>query len=228
MISGKNSIKINRIRNTILVMFCLLALSVIAIPLNVQPAGKYENGITPLGHYITQFVRFGGQANLLAVKVDNHPDYKEEDTGTPFLRNSKDFNPNFGGLNRDARLIVSGKIYQTLPLYNNLKTSGVYVYQENIDLRSKSAEVKVEAEVVNETGNYASITLLAFVMDNDSVVLAKLDGNTSDLIAGQTEIFTASRKGLKSAGLKIESNAVEVADGLIPAMPRTMPGLKIN
>jgi hypothetical protein len=65
-------------------------------------------------------------------------------------------------------------------------------------------------------------------MDNDSVVLAKLDGNTSDLIAGQTEIFTASRKGLKSAGLKIESNAVEVADGLIPAMPRTMPGLKIN
>jgi beta-galactosidase len=123
---------------------------------------------------------------------------------------------------------VTAKIYQTLPLYNNLKTSGVYVYPENIDLRSKSAEVKVEAEVVNETGNYASITLLAFVMDNDSVVLAKLDGNTSDLIAGQTEIFTASRKGLKSAGLKIESNAVEVADGLIPAMPRTMPGLKIN
>jgi len=32
---------------------------------------KYENGITPLGLYITQFVRFGGQDNLLAVKVDN-------------------------------------------------------------------------------------------------------------------------------------------------------------
>jgi beta-galactosidase len=34
----------------------------------------------------------------------------------------KDFNPNFGGLNRDAKLIVAGNIYQTLPLYENLKT----------------------------------------------------------------------------------------------------------
>jgi beta-galactosidase len=160
--------------------------------LNGQPVGKYENGITPLGLDITQFVRFGGQDNLLAVKVDNSPDYKEEDTGTPFLWNSKDFNPNFGGLNRDARLIMTGKIYQTLPLYNNLKTSGVYVYPENIDLKSKSAEVKVEAEVVNETGDYASITLSAVVVDADGIVRAKLDGNTSDLVAGQTEIFTAS------------------------------------
>jgi len=160
--------------------------------LNGQPIGKYENGITPLGLDITQFVRFGGQDNLLAVKVDNSPDYKEEETGTPFLWNSKDFNPNFGGLNRDARLIMTGKIYQTLPLYNNLKTSGVYVYPENIDLKSKSAEVKVEAEVVNETGDYASITLSAVVVDADGVVRAKFDGNTSDLIAGQTEIFTAS------------------------------------
>jgi beta-galactosidase len=160
--------------------------------LNGQPVGKYENGITPLGLDITQFVRFGGQDNLLAVQVNNDPGYKEEDTGTPFLWNSKDFNPNFGGLNRDARLIVTGKIYQTLPLYNNLKTSGVYVYPENIDLEKKSADVKVEAEVVNETGDYASITLSAAVVDADGVVRAILDGNTSDLIAGQTETFTAS------------------------------------
>jgi beta-galactosidase len=159
--------------------------------LNGQPVGKYENGITPLGLDITQFVRFGGQDNLLAVKVDNSPDYKEEETGIPFLWNSKDFNPNFGGLNRDARLIMTGKIYQTLPLYNNLKTSGVYVYPENIDLKSKSAEVKVEAEVVNETGNYASINLSAVVVDVDGIVRAKLDGNTSDLVPGQSEIFTA-------------------------------------
>jgi beta-galactosidase len=160
--------------------------------LNGQPVGKYENGITPLGLDITQFVRFGGQDNLLAVQVNNDPGYKEEATGTPFLWNSKDFNPNFGGLNRDARLIMTSKIYQTLPLYNNLKTSGVYVYPENIDLKSKSAEVKVEAEVVNETGDYASITLSAVVVDADGIVRAKLEGNTSDLVAGQSEIFKAS------------------------------------
>jgi beta-galactosidase len=160
--------------------------------LNGQPVGKYENGITPVGLDITQFVRFSGQDNILAVKVDNSTNYKEEATGTPFLWNSKDFNPNFGGLNRDARLILTGKIYQTLPLYENLKTTGVYVYPEVIDLKNKTAEVKVEAEVLNETGDYASITLSAVVVDANGIIRAKLDGNTSDLIAGQVEILTAS------------------------------------
>jgi beta-galactosidase len=160
--------------------------------LNGQPIGKYENGITAVGLDITRFVKSAGQDNLLAVKVDNSPDYKEEATGTPFQWNAKDFNPNFGGLNRDARLVVTGKIYQTLPLYENLQSTGIYVYPEAIDLKKKTADLKVEAEVVNETGDYASITLSAVVVDGDGVVRAQLDGNSSDLVAGQTEIFTAS------------------------------------
>ena len=160
--------------------------------LNGQPIGKYENGITAVGFDITPFVKYGGKDNVIAVKVDNSPDYKEEATETPFQWNSKDFNPNFGGLNRNASLIVTGKIYQTLPLYNNLKTTGVYVYPESIDLDKKTADIKVEAEVVNETGDYASITLSAIVVDADGNVKAKLEGNTSDLVAGQSEIFTAS------------------------------------
>ena len=160
--------------------------------LNGQPIGKYENGITAVGLDITRFVKFGGQDNVLAVKVDNSPDYKEEATGTPFEWNAKDFNPNFGGLNRDARLIVTGRIYQTLPLYENLQTTGIYVYPQAIDLQKKTADVKVEAEIVNETDDYASITLSAVVVDADGIVRAQLDGNTSDLVAGQVEIFTAS------------------------------------
>ena len=160
--------------------------------LNEQPIGLYENGVTPVGLDITKFVKYGGQDNLLAVQVDNSPGYKEEATGTPFQWNSKDFNPNFGGLNRDATLIVTGQIYQTLPLYENLRSTGVYVYPEAIDLKKKTADLKVEAEVANETGDYASIALSAVVVDADGVVRAQLDGNTSDLVAGQTEIFTAS------------------------------------
>ena len=159
--------------------------------LNGQPVGKYENGVTAVGLDITKFAKFGGADNLLAVKVDNSPNYKEEATGTAFEWNAKDFNPNFGGLNRDATLIVTGRIHQTLPLYENLKTTGVYVYPAAIDLKKKSADLKVEAEVMNETGDYASITLSAVVVDRDGVVRAKLDGNTSDLVAGQTEVFTA-------------------------------------
>jgi len=160
--------------------------------LNGQPVGKYENGITPLGLDITKFAKFGGQDNVLAVKVDNSPAYKEEGTDTPFQWNAKDFNPNFGGLNRDAKLIVAGKIYQTLPLYENLRTTGIYVYPEAIDLKNKTADIKVDAEVLNETGDYASITLSAVVVDADGIVRAQLDGNTSDLVAGQSEVFSAS------------------------------------
>ncbi|HVS50724.1 MAG TPA: DUF4982 domain-containing protein [Opitutaceae bacterium] len=159
--------------------------------INGQAAGKYENGVTPVGIDITKFVKFGGQDNVVAVKVDNSPNYKEEATGTPFEWNAKDFNPNFGGLNRDAKLIVTGKVYQTLPLYENLKTTGIYIYPEAIDLQKKTADIKVEAEVVNDTGDYASIAFSAVVVDANGVVRAKLDGNTSDLVGGQAETFTA-------------------------------------
>jgi beta-galactosidase len=160
--------------------------------INGQAVGKYENGVTAVGIDITKFAKFGDQDNVLAVKVDNSPNYKEEATVTPFEWNAKDFNPNFGGLNRDATLIVAGKIYQTLPLYENLKTTGIYIYPETIDLKKKTADVKVEAEVANETSDYASITLSAVVVDAGGIVRAKLDGNTSDLVGGQSEIFTAS------------------------------------
>jgi beta-galactosidase len=160
--------------------------------LNGQLVGKYENGITAVGLDITKFTRLGGADNVLAVKVDNSPNYREEATGTLFLWNSKDFNPNFGGLNRDAQLIVTGKIHQTLPLYENLKTTGIYIYPEAIDLKKKTADVKIEAEVANETDDYASITLSAVVVDANGVVQAQWEGNTSDLTAGQTEVFTVS------------------------------------
>ena len=50
----------------------------------------------------------------------------------------------------------------------------------------------MESEVTNESGDYASISLSAIVVDADGVVRARLSGNTSDLVDGQTETFTAS------------------------------------
>ncbi len=160
--------------------------------LNGQPVGKYENGVSAVGFDLSKFAKFGDAENVLAVKVDNSPNYREEASGTGFEWNAKDFNPNFGGLNRDATLIVAGKVYQTLPLFENLKTTGIYVYPEAIDLGKQTADLKVEAQVVNETDDYASITLNAVVVDADGVVCATLEGNTSDLVAGQSEVFNAT------------------------------------
>jgi beta-galactosidase len=49
--------------------------------INGQPIGLYENGITPVGLDVTKFIKYGNQDNVLAVKVDNSPGYKEEATG---------------------------------------------------------------------------------------------------------------------------------------------------
>ncbi|MGA2262360.1 MAG: sugar-binding domain-containing protein [Acidobacteriota bacterium] len=159
---------------------------------NGQPAGKFENGITACGLDITSLVRFGDADNVLAVKVDNSNDYKEESTGIDYQWMGRAFNPNFGGLNHNVWLDVTGKIYQTLPLYENLRTTGVYVYARNIDLKARTAEINIEAQVRNESGDFAAISLSAAVVDAAGVVRARFDGTTSELVQGQTETFTAS------------------------------------
>lgn len=159
---------------------------------NGQPAGKFENGITACGLDITSLVRFGDADNVLAVKVDNSNDYKEEATGVGYQWMGRAFNPNFGGLNRNVWLHVTGRIYQTLPLYENLQTTGVYVHARNIDLKARTAEIGIEAQVRNESADFAAISLSAVVVDAAGVVRAHLESETSDLISGQTEILTAS------------------------------------
>ena len=84
-------------------------------------AGKFENGITAVGLDITGFVKFGDAENVLAIKVDNSNDYREEATGAGYQWMGRAFNPNFGGLNRDVTLHISDNLHQTLPLYRNRK-----------------------------------------------------------------------------------------------------------
>jgi len=160
--------------------------------LNGNPLGIYENGVTACGLDITALVKFGGQDNVLAVKVDNTIDYKEEATGTEFEWKSSNSNPNFGGLVRDVWLHIMGKVYQTLPLYENLKTTGVYVYGKNYDIEGKTAEVNVESQVRNETDSGATATLSATVVDADGVAHAQFSGAAQKLASGQTVTLTAA------------------------------------
>ena len=161
---------------------------------NGKPAGKYENGVTPCGLDITDLVNFGDEENVLAVKVDNSNDYKEEATGAGFEWMGRAFNPNYGGLNHDVWLHLVGKVYQTFPLYENLKTTGVYVYPANISIKGRTCDVMVESQVRNESGDQQSVAFSAMVVDADDVVRAKLEGDTSDLVSGQTEVLKATGK----------------------------------
>jgi beta-galactosidase len=161
---------------------------------NGKFVGRFENGITACGLDLTAFVNFGEADNVIAVKVDNSNDYSEEATGAGFEWMGRAFNPNYGGLNHDIRLHLTGKVYQTLPLYENLQTTGVYVYPSNFSIPDKTCDINIEAQVKNESGDQQSITLSAVVVDADGKVCAKFLSDVLDLVSGETENFTANGK----------------------------------
>jgi len=91
-------------------------------------------------------------------------------------------------LNRDIWLLLTGKVYQTLPLYENLKTTGVYVYS-HFSIAQKACDVTVQAQVRNESGDQQLIALSVVVVDAAGVARAKFEGDNSDLVTGETEVF---------------------------------------
>ncbi|HTQ38199.1 MAG TPA: DUF4982 domain-containing protein [Pirellulales bacterium] len=160
--------------------------------LNGKSVGLSENGITAYGVDISDAVKFGGQDNLLAVHVDSRLDYAERDSGTRFEWNTNDFNPVYGGLNRHVRLHVTGPIYQTLPVYDGLKTTGVYVYPADISIADYMADITVEAQVHNASADRASVDLSAVIVDHDGNVCAKFSADTLDMVSGEKSVITAS------------------------------------
>ena len=160
--------------------------------LNGKQIGLYENGVTAYGVDITGAVHIGNEENVLAVKVDNRTDYKERSSGTAFEWNANDFNPDHGGINRHVWLHVTGKIYQTLPLYYGLESTGVYVHAANFNLPAKSADVTVESEVRNASGDRATVALSAVFVDRDGKVRARFAGDPVDMVDGEKTALTAT------------------------------------
>lgn len=148
---------------------------------NGEMVGYYEAGVAPFGFDISSYVRFN-EKNLIAVATDNTatrnagcctaetpnkpdtiPGYymtplldsckiPEKRKGIGYLWNCNDFNPSFGGIAKNVRLYIKSKVYQTLPIYSNLMTTGVYVYGSDYDIEEKTAVIHVDAEVRNESG----------------------------------------------------------------------------
>ncbi len=147
--------------------------------------GYNEAGVTAAGFDITDYI-VAGKENLIAVATDNAsgrgssfttqetvPGHEPGDlSGVGYQWNTKDFNEVQGGLTGNVNLYAKNMIYQTLPLYSNLKTTGNYIYGSNFDLRENSADITVKAEVRNETGEAKDITLQVDVVDGDGMLVA--------------------------------------------------------
>ena len=166
--------------------------------LNGRPVGLYENGITPYGIDISDAAHFGPQENVVAVKVDNRTTYAERATNTVFEWNANDFNPDYGGINRQVWLHVMGNIHQTLPLYYGLETKGIYIHAANFDIRKKTTDITVESEVRNDSGDRATVGLFAVIVDQMGKVCAQFEGEPVDMVNGEKSVLTA-KGSLKDA-----------------------------
>lgn len=159
--------------------------------LNGHHIGLHENGVMAVGFDITPYVKFGKE-NVLAVRTDNDWRYHERATNSVYQWNDRNFNANYGGIPKNVRLHVSDPVYQTLPLYSNLGTTGTYVYATEIKVKSRTARVNVETEVRNDGRKPVTATLLVSIYDNDGKEVASFRGSEETIAAGATATLRGS------------------------------------
>ena len=160
--------------------------------LNGKFLGRHENGITAFGFDLTDHLVPG--ENVIAVRTDNSWDYKEKATGSGFQWNDKNFNANYGGINKNVKLHITDRLYQTMPLYTNLKTTGTYIYAKDVDVQRRSATLTAETEVKNEYSEPKTFAYGVVVRDLNGKVVKTINGKAHTLQPNETRIISASDK----------------------------------
>lgn len=149
--------------------------------LNGKSLGFHEDGVTAVGFDLTPHLRPG--ENLIAVRTDNAWDYRERGTRQRYQWNDRNFNANYGGITKNVRLHITGPLHQTLPLYNGLGTTGVYIYATNFDIPGGSATIHAESQVANHSGKPQSFGYEVTITDTDGRELATFRGEKPVAIA---------------------------------------------
>jgi hypothetical protein len=160
--------------------------------LNGKSIGRSDNGVMAFGFDITDALVPG--ENVLAARIDNAWDYKEKATGSAFQWNDKNFNANYGGIHKNVWLHVTDKLYQTLPLFSNLQTTGVYVYPTDIDVKNRTASINAETQIKNEYSTPKSLDYEVVVEDLNGKVVKKISGGNYKLEPNETKTISASEK----------------------------------
>lgn len=157
---------------------------------NGHLVGQHENGVMAFGFDLTAFVK-PGKENVIAVRIDNNWDYAEKATGVKYQWSNRNFNANYGGLPKNVWLHVTDKLYQTLPLYSNLQTTGVYIYAEDIQVRARKARIHAESEVKNETKKSQTVGYLVELFDRDGKLVKSFRGEEKKINPGEKVVLSA-------------------------------------
>lgn len=160
--------------------------------LNGKKVGYSDNGVMAFGFDLTPYIVQG--ENVIAVRCDNSWNYHERTTGSTFQWNNKNFNANYGGIIKNVWLHITDKLYQTLPLYSSLGTTGTYIYGSDYDIPGRTVTVNAESQVRNDDSIPRSFTFFCKVLDNDRREVGHFDGNHYTLQPGETKTVSVSGK----------------------------------
>ena len=154
--------------------------------LNGQNLGFSENGVMACGFDLTPYLKEG--ENVIAVRCDNSWTYHSREYNSRYQWNDRNFNANYGGIPKNVYLHITDKLYQTLPLYSNLGTTGTYIYATDFDISNHKAVIHAESQVKNENATPRSFTLHAKVFDVDGKEVAHFGGERITLQPGESRL----------------------------------------
>lgn len=188
-----------QVRDTKLILEFEGARMLAEVYVNGKYCGRSENGVMAFGIDISRYAKAG--KNVIAVKTNNDWQYRERAKGSDGRgRNAKfqwhdhNFYANYGGLPKGITLHVMNKIYQTLPLFRNLETTGVYVYAKDFDIKKRTATVHAESEIRNETAEDRTFLYEVTVKELNGKVVKAFSGGKVTVKANGTAVAQAEAR----------------------------------
>ena len=157
--------------------------------LNGHHLGISENGVMACGFDLTPYLREG--ENVMAVRVDNSWSYRERATNSTYQWNNKNFNANYGGIPKNVWLHTTGRLYQTLPLYSSLGTTGTYIYGKDYDIAGRRVTVHAESEVKNDDSIARTFMYIVQVLDANGREVGRFQNRALTLQPGQRCVASA-------------------------------------
>ena len=149
--------------------------------INGQKVAEHLGGYLPVVFDFTAFAKVG-ENNTIIVRLDNN----DNPTTGPKPMKTLDFNM-YGGLHRDAFLIVKNPLHITDPILTNLPASGgVFVTYPKVE--KEVATVQVQVHVQNDNKTSKSFSLINELWKDGKLVASILSKKTTLEANGNTEV----------------------------------------
>ena len=164
--------------------------------LNGHHLGFSENGVMACGFDLTPYIKEG--ENVLAVRCDNSWTYRSREYDSRYQWNDRNFNANYGGIPKNVYLHITDKLYQTLPLYSNLGTTGTYVYATDFGyswprhLNKRVATIHAESQVKNDDRKPRTFRMTMCLRDREGKMQFYTESEVVTLQPGETTTLHAA------------------------------------